>query len=133
MNDPRILVALDYSQEQQAIELVAQLDPALCRLKVGKEMFTHFGPAFIDKLQRRGFQVFLDLKYHDIPNTVAYDLWLGPAPWAPYNRQRCDGNFGTSGGSWRSYIDYSGGGMTDWGAHHFGGATFAIDVQRQAG
>ena len=71
MNDPRILIALDYSQEQQAIELVAQLDPALCRLKVGKEMFTHFGPAFIDKLQRRGFQVFLDLKYHDIPNTVA--------------------------------------------------------------
>lgn len=71
MNDPRILIALDYSQEQQAIELVAQLDPALCRLKVGKEMFTHFGPALIDKLQRRGFQVFLDLKYHDIPNTVA--------------------------------------------------------------
>lgn len=71
MNDPRILIALDYSQEQQAIELVAQLDPALCRLKVGKEMFTHFGPVFIDKLQRRGFQVFLDLKYHDIPNTVA--------------------------------------------------------------
>ena len=71
MNDPRVLIALDYAQEQQAIELVAQLDPALCRLKVGKEMFTHFGPAFIDKLQRRGFQVFLDLKYHDIPNTVA--------------------------------------------------------------
>jgi orotidine-5'-phosphate decarboxylase len=71
MNDPRILIALDYSQEQQAIELVAQLDPALCRLKVGKEMFTHFGPALIDKLQHRGFQVFLDLKYHDIPNTVA--------------------------------------------------------------
>ena len=56
-------------------------------------------------------------------------MWLGPAPWAPYNKKRCDGNFSTSGGSWRSYIDYSGGGMTDWGAHHFGGATFAVDVR----
>jgi 3',5'-cyclic AMP phosphodiesterase CpdA len=56
-------------------------------------------------------------------------MWLGPAPWAPYNHARCDGNFGTSGNSWRSYIDYSGGGMTDWGAHHFGGATFAVDVR----
>ena len=46
-----------------------------------------------------------------------------------YNSKRCDGNFGTKGNSWRSYIDYSGGGMTDWGAHHFGGATFAIDVR----
>ena len=71
MNDPKIIVALDYPHEQQALALVMQLDPALCRLKVGKEMFTHLGPAFIDKLHRRGFQVFLDLKYHDIPNTVA--------------------------------------------------------------
>lgn len=63
------------------------------------------------------------------PDTIDWDMWLGPAPWAPYNSKRCDGNFGTSGGSWRSYIDYSGGGMTDWGAHHFGGATFAIDVR----
>lgn len=71
MNDPKVLIALDYPQQQQAMELVAQLDPSLCRLKVGKEMFTHLGPAFIEKLQARGFQVFLDLKYHDIPNTVA--------------------------------------------------------------
>ena len=63
------------------------------------------------------------------PDTIDWDMWLGPAPWAPYNGKRCDGNFGTNGGSWRSYIDYSGGGMTDWGAHHFGGATFAIDVR----
>lgn len=63
------------------------------------------------------------------PDTIDWDMWLGPAPWAPYNSKRCDGNFGTNGGSWRSYIDYSGGGMTDWGAHHFGGATFAIDVR----
>ncbi len=58
-----------------------------------------------------------------VPADIDWEMWLGPAPWAPYNHQRCDGNFSTSGGSWRSYIDYSGGGMTDWGAHHFGGAT----------
>lgn len=69
------------------------------------------------------------LPAESVPDDIDWDLWLGPAPWAPYNKQRCDGNFGTSGGSWRSYIDYSGGGMTDWGAHHFGGATFAIDVR----
>jgi hypothetical protein len=63
------------------------------------------------------------------PEDIDWDMWLGPAPWAPYNKSRCDGNFSTNGGSWRSYIDYSGGGMTDWGAHHFGGATFAIDVR----
>ena len=56
-------------------------------------------------------------------------MWLGPAPWAPYNHSRCDGNFGTGGGSWRSYRDYSGGGMTDWGAHHFGGALYAVDLR----
>jgi hypothetical protein len=63
------------------------------------------------------------------PPDIDWDLWLGPAPWAPYNKARCDGNFSTAGNSWRSYIDYSGGGMTDWGAHHFGGATFAVDVR----
>lgn len=64
-----------------------------------------------------------------VPDDIDWELWLGPAPWAPYNGKRCDGNFSTGGGSWRSYIDYSGGGMTDWGAHHFGGATFAVDVR----
>jgi predicted dehydrogenase len=70
-----------------------------------------------------------NLPAESVPPDMAWDLWLGPAPWAPYNSKRCDGNFGTSGGSWRSYVDYSGGGMTDWGAHHFGGATFACDVR----
>ena len=70
-----------------------------------------------------------NLPAEETPDSMAWDLWLGPAPWAPYNSKRCDGNFGTGGNSWRSYIDYSGGGMTDWGAHHFGGATFAIDVR----
>jgi hypothetical protein len=64
-----------------------------------------------------------------VPGNIDWDLWLGPAPWAPYNGKRCSGSFSTSGNSWRSYIDYSGGGMTDWGAHHFGGATFAVDVR----
>jgi hypothetical protein len=70
-----------------------------------------------------------NLPAENVPADMDWDMWLGPAPWAPYNRARCDGNFGTSGGSWRSYVDYSGGGMTDWGAHHFGGATFAVDVR----
>jgi orotidine-5'-phosphate decarboxylase len=66
-----VVVALDYENQTQALDLVSQLDPSLCRLKVGKEMFTHFGPAFIRELQQRRFDVFLDLKFHDIPNTVA--------------------------------------------------------------
>ncbi len=70
-----------------------------------------------------------NLPAESVPSDIDWDLWLGPAPWAPYNKARCDGNYSTSGGSWRSYIDYSGGHMTDWGAHHFGGATFAVDVR----
>jgi predicted dehydrogenase len=70
-----------------------------------------------------------NLPAESVPEGMDWEMWLGPAPWAPYNSKRCDGNFGTNGGSWRSYVDYSGGGMTDWGAHHFGGATFAIDVR----
>ena len=66
-----VVVALDYANQTEALNLVAQLDPTLCRLKVGKEMFTHFGPAFVAELQQRKFEVFLDLKFHDIPNTVA--------------------------------------------------------------
>ena len=64
-----------------------------------------------------------------VPDDIDWEMWLGPAPWAPYNGKRCSGNFSTNGNSWRSYIDYSGGAMTDWGAHHFGGATFAVDVR----
>jgi hypothetical protein len=60
-----------------------------------------------------------------VPEHIDWNLWLGPAPWEPYNERRCDGNFGTNGNSWRSYYDYSGGSLTDWGAHHFGGAIFA--------
>jgi orotidine-5'-phosphate decarboxylase len=71
MSDPKILVALDYADEKQALAVIERLQPELCRLKVGKEMFTRLGPGFLEKLQKRNFQVFLDLKYHDIPNTVA--------------------------------------------------------------
>lgn len=71
MSDPKILVALDYDNQQQALELVDKLTPELCGLKVGKEMFTMFGPEFVKQLVDKGFKVFLDLKFHDIPNTVA--------------------------------------------------------------
>ncbi|MEK6735624.1 MAG: orotidine-5'-phosphate decarboxylase [Pseudomonadota bacterium] len=71
MTEPRIIVALDFSSAEKALELAAKLDPRLCRLKVGKELFTAAGPALIEKLRIKDFEIFLDLKYHDIPNTVA--------------------------------------------------------------
>lgn len=71
MKDAKIIVALDYPQAAPALELVQRLEPSLCRLKVGKELFTIAGPQFVEQLQKRGFDVFLDLKFHDIPNTTA--------------------------------------------------------------
>jgi orotidine-5'-phosphate decarboxylase len=71
MSDPKIIVALDYASAQAALEMAGRLDPALCRVKVGKELFTAAGPALVETLAARGFGVFLDLKFHDIPNTVA--------------------------------------------------------------
>ena len=62
---------LDYPDAAAALALAARLDPALCRVKVGKELFTAAGPAVVGALAARGFDVFLDLKFHDIPNTVA--------------------------------------------------------------
>ncbi|MEH6451126.1 MAG: orotidine-5'-phosphate decarboxylase [Oleispira sp.] len=66
-----IVVALDYPTAQQAIELAKQLDPSKCRVKVGKELFTASGPAVLEQLHKMDFDVFLDLKFHDIPNTCA--------------------------------------------------------------
>ncbi len=71
MTDSKIIVALDYADAAAANALVARLDPALCKLKVGKELFTAAGPAFVESLVKREYDVFLDLKFHDIPNTVA--------------------------------------------------------------
>jgi orotidine-5'-phosphate decarboxylase len=71
VSDPKIIVALDYADADSALSLVSQLNPALCRLKVGKELFTAAGPQLVEQMMRRGFEVFLDLKFHDIPNTTA--------------------------------------------------------------
>ena len=71
MNDPKIIIALDYSAAAPALALADRLEPSLCRLKVGKELFTATGPALLEQLMQRGFEVFLDLKFHDIPNTTA--------------------------------------------------------------
>lgn len=71
MIDPRIIVALDFPDAQSALDLAQRLDPARCRVKVGSELFTAAGPRLVEDLTRRGFGVFLDLKFHDIPNTVA--------------------------------------------------------------
>ncbi len=71
MSSKAIIVALDKPDLASAVELAKMLDPALCRVKVGKELFTSAGPAVINALHDLGFEVFLDLKFHDIPNTVA--------------------------------------------------------------
>lgn len=71
MIDPRIIVALDFASMHSALDMASRLDPALCRVKVGKELFTSAGPVLIEQLVARQFGVFLDLKFHDIPSTVA--------------------------------------------------------------
>lgn len=69
--DPKIVVALDFARPDAALALVEKLNPAICRLKVGKELFTAAGPLLVEKIIHQGFGVFLDLKFHDIPTTVA--------------------------------------------------------------
>ena len=71
MSESKIIVALDYPTVDEALALAKQLDPARCKLKIGKELFTRSGPATVEILVKQGFDIFLDLKYHDIPNTVA--------------------------------------------------------------
>jgi len=71
MNDPKVIIALDFPEAAPALFLVDKLQPSLCRLKVGKELFTATGPALLERLMNRGFEIFLDLKFHDIPNTTA--------------------------------------------------------------
>ncbi|OAN18296.1 orotidine 5'-phosphate decarboxylase [Photobacterium jeanii] len=71
MLDPKVIVALDYPKLDDALAFVDRIEPGSCRLKVGKEMFTYFGPDFVRKLHDRGHSVFLDLKFHDIPNTCS--------------------------------------------------------------
>jgi orotidine-5'-phosphate decarboxylase len=70
-NNSKVIVALDYADATSALKLVDQLEPSLCKLKVGKELFTAAGPQLVEKLVNKNFKVFLDLKFHDIPNTVA--------------------------------------------------------------
>lgn len=72
--DSRVLVALDFPDSARVMDFVDRISPELCRLKVGKELFTASGPQLVETLVGRGFDVFLDLKFHDIPNTVAAAL-----------------------------------------------------------
>jgi len=71
VSDPRVIVALDYPDLESALAMAGRLEPGRARVKVGKELFTRAGPRAVEALTSRGFEVFLDLKYHDIPNTVA--------------------------------------------------------------
>ncbi len=74
MNATPIIVAIDSHTVAQAQQLIQQLDPKLCRVKIGKGLFTLAGPMLVEYAQRQGFEVFLDLKFHDIPNTVAHAI-----------------------------------------------------------
>ena len=84
MNKSRVIVSLDFPDAKQAIEFCHQIDPIHCKIKIGKELFTAEGPKLIEKLRVLDFEIFLDLKYHDIPNTVAnacrvaadLDVWM---------------------------------------------------------
>lgn len=69
--DPRIIVALDFPTAELALAFVARIDPSQCRIKIGKELFTAAGPDLVRRVVAAGFDVFLDLKFHDIPHTVA--------------------------------------------------------------
>ena len=71
MDSTKLIIALDYDSAEACLTLVRQLDPKSCRLKIGKELFTAAGPSIVEAVQHQGFEVFLDLKFHDIPNTVA--------------------------------------------------------------
>ncbi len=71
MNDSKVIVALDYPSAADALAFVDRLEPGSCKLKIGKELFTRGGPQVVRDCQARGFPIFLDLKFHDIPNTVA--------------------------------------------------------------
>lgn len=69
--DSKIIIALDFEDQKSTLNFVKKLDPAYCRLKIGSILFTRFGPALVSELMQIGFDIFLDLKFHDIPNTVA--------------------------------------------------------------
>ena len=71
MSHSRIIVPLDFNTAEQALGLVEKLQPDLCQLKIGQELFTKAGPVLVEKLIAKGFDIFLDLKFHDIPTTVA--------------------------------------------------------------
>lgn len=69
--DPRIVVAMDFDNAEQCLRMAKRLSPRYCRLKVGKELFTACGPKIVEQLMGLGFEIFLDLKFHDIPNTTS--------------------------------------------------------------
>jgi orotidine-5'-phosphate decarboxylase len=68
--DPRVVVAMDFDNAEQCLQMAKRLSPEYCRLKVGKELFTACGPKIVEQLMGLGFEIFLDLKFHDIPNTT---------------------------------------------------------------
>ena len=82
MYKQNIIIALDYNDENKIYDFCDQIDPSICKIKIGKQVFTKYGPKIIDNLQSKKFEIFLDLKFHDIPTTVykasreAFDLGI---------------------------------------------------------
>jgi orotidine-5'-phosphate decarboxylase len=84
IDSKKIIVALDYNDSEEVLKFIDNIDPSLCRLKIGKELFTKYGPKTILELHDKGFETFLDLKFHDIPSTVykacvsalSLDVWM---------------------------------------------------------
>ena len=80
----RIIVALDYDNIDDALSLIDSIDPSLCRVKIGKELFSKYGPLIVGNVKNKGFEIFLDLKFHDIPTTIykacvsafSLDIWM---------------------------------------------------------
>jgi len=84
LNNKKIIVALDYHDVNDVMRFIDNIDPNLCRMKIGKELFTKYGPKIVFDIQKKGFDIFLDLKFHDIPTTVykaclsalSLDIWM---------------------------------------------------------
>ena len=85
-NEPRVIVALEFPAPGEALALASRLDPASCRVKIGMELYAAAGPSFVEQLARSGFGVFLDLKFHDIPNTVGAACGAGSRSPTPHTR-----------------------------------------------
>jgi hypothetical protein len=96
--DPRVIIALDFPAAREAAAFAARLDPQACRVKIGMELYAAAGPSFVRELVQSGFGVFLDLKFHDIPNTVGAACAAAARHWRVDDQRARSGRAGDAGG-----------------------------------